>query len=770
MHKSSIKQKRNAYILNGKIYENEIDWEEEATLLEQDIIQYLSSIYNDTEGSPLYKNEEFKDFYEKVLLGENGIDLLLNSSEEQNMYKNNIILAILKYGNAEYVNSLGNKQRYGKLFPATTTEQKDRLFGLLDKQASTIQKAILNMGSNASAEQVNIYENYIQYFLPQRLSTISANIEIMNILKDTQELKSRYFMAMPDLTDKVLDFWIECKCDIVMQLVNLMPELTSSDITQDELLQYSCNIDRLTMYGVSGLGIVEGIVSFMSILNTSTLEKIIDNIPYKISVLKRDKSEDISREVEILCNSLQSLYTINSKLSQDQLYKIMLYPHTFTQKIIQLLELGILPKSEQEKLENAIEMYLSRTEVNYPDMEEYDKYINRQEEMPPKEADRFFRDSLIFILKDGIIPERYNEYMLSELIDENSAISKNFNTIQQNIILENFARSKAKQILGKDIYISYSNALNQSTGDGKIKVGEHMPNFIRLVNNSDNDIAMSTVLNLVTIYHEIRHEYQDQCISQSKFNHLTYLMLKESILEREDISFYNTNYSTMYKELDAEYFALRQVKNFLNSLANDNTKESDKYKIFIREIQKRQQSVEEQFTIAPNKRGKVGDIFNVEEKIDEMVKNNPDLLKRNQILRVEYNEDGTRKSITQIFEDFTTICRVKENRMGNYDLYKYILLSRAGRDIDEMENFEKCEIPEDLSDSSKKALSLLRAGIIERSLSKKLDKDERIIPGKLDSLMELSAEAMREFELVDERMTLEMEEKYNSIISDDAER
>ena len=71
---------------------------------------------------------------------------------------------------------------------------------------------------------------------------------------------------------------------------------------------------------------------------------------------------------------------------------------------------------------------------------------------------------------------------------------------------------------------------------------------------------------------------------------------------------------------------------------------------------------------------------------------------------------------------------------------------------------------------SKKALSLLRAGIIERSLSKKLDKDERIIPGKLDSLMELSAEAMREFELVDERMTLEMEEKYNSIISDDAER
>ena len=153
-----------------------------------------------------------------------------------------------------------------------------------------------------------------------------------------------------------------------------------------------------------------------------------------------------------------------------------------------------------------------------------------------------------------------------------------------------------------------------------------------------------------------------------------------------------------------------------------------------------------------------------------MVKNNPDLLKRNQILRVEYNEDGTRKSITQIFEDFTTICRVKENRMGNYDLYKYILLSRAGRDIDEMENFEKCEIPEDLSDSSKKALSLLRAGIIERSLSKKLDKDERIIPGKLDSLMELSAEAMREFELVDERMTLEMEEKYNSIISDDAER
>jgi len=770
MHKSSIKQKRNAYILNGKIYENEIDWEEEATLLEQDIIQYLSRIYNDTEGSPLYKNEEFKDFYEKVLLGENGIDLLLNSSEEQNMYKNNIILAILKYGNAEYVNSLGNKQRYGKLFPATTTEQKDRLFGLLDKQASTIQKAILNMGSNASAEQVNIYENYIQYFLPQRLSTISANIEIMNILKDTQELKSRYFMAMPDLTDKVLDFWIECKCDIVMQLVNLMPELTRSDITQDELLQYSCNIDRLTMYGVSGLGIVEGIVSFMSILNTSTLEKIIDNIPYKISVLKRDKSEDISREVEILCNSLQSLYTINSKLSQDQLYKIMLYPHTFTQKIIQLLELGILPKSEQEKLENAIEMYLSRTEVNYPDMEEYDKYINRQEEMPPKEADRFFRDSLIFILKDGIIPERYNEYMLSELIDENSAISKNFNTIQQNIILENFARSKAKQILGKDIYISYSNALNQSTGDGKIKVGEHMPNFIRLVNNSDNDIAMSTVLNLVTIYHEIRHEYQDQCISQSKFNHLTYLMLKESILEREDISFYNTNYSTMYKELDAEYFALRQVKNFLNSLANDNTKESDKYKIFIREIQKRQQSVEEQFTIAPNKRGKVGDIFNVEEKIDEMVKNNPDLLKRNQILRVEYNEDGTRKSITQIFEDFTTICRVKENRMGNYDLYKYILLSRAGRDIDEMENFEKCEIPEDLSDSSKKALSLLRAGIIERSLSKKLDKDERIIPGKLDSLMELSAEAMREFELVDERMTLEMEEKYNSIISDDAER
>ena len=56
---------------------------------------------------------------------------------------------------------------------------------------------------------------------------------------------------------------------------------------------------------------------------------------------------------------------------------------------------------------------------------------------------------------------------------------------------------------------------------------------------------------LETIPHENTHANQDFKIEKGQFNRDTYRMLKEQLIRNQDESFYTSNYSYMYNEIDA---------------------------------------------------------------------------------------------------------------------------------------------------------------------------------------------------------------------------
>ena len=94
----------------------------------------------------------------------------------------------------------------------------------------------------------------------------------------------------------------------------------------------------------------------------------------------------------------------------------------------------------------------------------------------------------------------------------------------------------------------------------------------------------------------------------------------------------------------------------------------------------------------------------------------PDILEDIPVLKIEYNDNGSRKPLKQIFEEFLVSMGEKENRIGNYDIYKHIFFSRAGIEPEQLESLKQVQIPEDLPDSVKRAVTKLREIVVSREI------------------------------------------------------
>lgn len=184
-----------------------------------------------------------------------------------------------------------------------------------------------------------------------------------------------------------------------------------------------------------------------------------------------------------------------------------------------------------------------------------------------------------------------------------------------------------------------------------------------------------------TMFHEMQHAIQQHNIDNGNIDYLTYNFIKESIIENYDKNFYSTNYQSIYMESDARKEGILGSLEFLKGL---NPK-------FVKAICGKSELdyINETLfhTVYRDSEKKIGigknsTKINISDYVGLLIQNNPQILTENPILSIEYNPDGSRKSVETLLEDFEHKKSENPSNCSNIHSIYYGLISIAAKQSD----------------------------------------------------------------------------------------
>lgn len=700
-------------VINGMYYSSEPDFKALFAEQEKNIIQFLEEQYENEKNPVCYHNEYFKRAIEKIFKEKN-YSLFGGVDTNYSVY---IEMALMKYGSFEYINQ--------------NFESKDWIFAKIDKMAMDMQEALLSQANDLinsngylhfPEEMNNImetFENYIKNFFPQRLSYYTTNESFDNYILKMEELYDCLMKFVDNrligITDGLLDVRNLYGLNSICQLIDIRQQLKAGGQTEEKTLELIKKMDELTSEGILRWDMIPAVLNFSYPFCTKTINDAVDQIACRVQTLEDDDVSDIVNYVCIMLSSVKQNIELN--YSQNYLY---------ISKLLQIEYLEVLPPEEQERVKQLLDYVLERDKTILPDIEPIYKKIINGEEVTPEEYKEFYDGSFKYLEKDGIMPERYAETLFACMLDRNSYLGKTLDVGQMEIIVENLIRTKAERYLGNKSYISYASQRIYNS-----QVGTHLNGYMQVKHMPSESLYMSQILDLATGIHEIRHEKQRINEDNEEYNALAYLMKKEEILRSEVEEFYHTNYSNLYFELDAESFSLETVIHFLETLKPRGFAQMPEYKPIMKHLKERKADFDNRFKTANDKTIKQKDpkedkIIKLQELFDDLVAKKPSIIKENPILETEYNPDGTRKPLMQIFEEFISKMKEGDDRSCTFSLYKYVLLTRVSDNVKDIEDVSDIKVPEDLPQSTQKAISTLKKAVLSRCADRLLGIDEEV--------------------------------------------
>ena len=153
-----------------------------------------------------------------------------------------------------------------------------------------------------------------------------------------------------------------------------------------------------------------------------------------------------------------------------------------------------------------------------------------------------------------------------------------------------------------------------------------------------------------TMFHEMQHAIQYNNIKTGKMNYLTYNFIKEEIIEEYDTKFYNDNYNKIFMESDARKGEILGALEFLSRL------NPDFVKAIRNDFESEYVAESEEHTIYTDSKKKfpIGkeNYIDISEYVGLLIQSNIQILEENPILSIEYNEDGTKKDIYTLLQEF----------------------------------------------------------------------------------------------------------------------
>lgn len=169
---------------------------------------------------------------------------------------------------------------------------------------------------------------------------------------------------------------------------------------------------------------------------------------------------------------------------------------------------------------------------------------------------------------------------------------------------------------------------------------------------------------LTTLLHETRHVIDDNNVDHNKLSFENSLITKELLLMSDDEEFYHKNYKSLIIEKYAKMTGVIETLKLLSKIDKDKAKEFyTKASVKIRKLNK---------TLLDSRRKANEKEDNFFDMVDNLMKNNPTYIEEYSVLKYEYNEDGTRKSIPLIIDSVSDCINNISDEKTKLDAYKYI--------------------------------------------------------------------------------------------------
>lgn len=344
-----------------------------------------------------------------------------------------------------------------------------------------------------------------------------------------------------------------------------------------------------------------------------------------------------------------------------------IFDNDFLSGIAQRIDKGLLASPLNEIFKKHIILSREKIDISGVNLEKYDDKVSSFENMSEEEFSEFAENIKLLKIKNGRIPEKYCDYIISQSIRANSTLNKN---IQQNISLVKRSFEDKSTYIAEEkgldqiefrldgLDSSYEGVTVRSLGKTLIKYKkEDVYNPIDLIN---------------TMYHEIQHACQERDISSGKItDKYQYRIIKELILEGINPNYYKDNYLYMYSEIDARVQALLQQRQYLEHLGL--TREE------IEDIKIEQNNFEnaiyfERVALGRADKKIYGDRReDMNEIFEREIIHNPQYLEKFPILQREFHQDGTKKTEEEMKnEKEEELANNPENR--NQILFKYSVI------------------------------------------------------------------------------------------------
>lgn len=410
---------------------------------------------------------------------------------------------------------------------------------------------------------------------------------------------------------------------------------------------------------------------FLGKLSVESILKYKDRLKFTVSL---DKIEYCQKYLEyILTKTVNDI--INDEFALDIIHLVDSLPDNGT--------------TDYEKIKNTLKD--ARNKITYPDMEKYNKYIpeNYSEELEEMNSDDF--DSFIKALEnikivDGAIPEKYCDYIIKQKLNKNSNLNQNID--KYLTILKISFQDKVKYMLEREGIYGYKVEFFEDDGEGTLGFQNAFKKVIGFLEDNLINLDESNTHIINTAFHEVRHAVQAKNYTTTEFEILNgelYDMIKEEIIREDDRLFYHINYSRMFCEIDARCAGAKGQAEYLKYLGIPDDKVievSGEKSITLKELyfyKQEKESINQEFGV--NKVSHNGEIISISQKAGELIRKNPDWLKKYPVLGLEFNENGERKSTKELLE---AAIRVQDKNVK--DIYRKMFEAEMKIDLKDVSN------------------------------------------------------------------------------------
>lgn len=230
---------------------------------------------------------------------------------------------------------------------------------------------------------------------------------------------------------------------------------------------------------------------------------------------------------------------------------------------------------------------------------------------------------------------------------------------------------------------------------------------------------------LTTLLHETRHVIDDNNVDHNKLSFENSLITKELLLMSDDEEFYHKNYKSLIIEKYAKMTGVIETLKLLSKIDKDKAKEFyTKASVKIRKLNK---------TLLDSKRKTNEKEDNFFDMVDNLMKNDPTYIEEYSILKYEYNEDGTRKSIPLIIDSVSDYINNSSDEENKLDAYKYI---RGTINIEVLRS-------NSLTDILEKLVSLSGIKYDDKILNRQLEIYRTELENRFNQIIDLYKEAQK---------------------------